>query len=90
VDPRKFSLFAQCARQTFVMAAIVATLLCIPLAALLALLSLGLLDIPLQSFLTFGGRANAFVGVLLWWAIAFVPALAYAAFAMPTDPAPGV
>lgn len=71
------------------MAAIVATLACIPLAGVLALAS-GVVDMPLRSLITFGGRANALVGVLLWWAIAFVPSLAYAAFAMPTDPAPGV
>jgi hypothetical protein len=73
-----------------VMAVIVTTLACIPMGAVLALLSFGIPDMSPQSLVTFGGRFNAFVGVLLWWAIAFVPSLAYSAFAMPTDPAPGV
>jgi hypothetical protein len=66
-----------------VMAAIVATLLIVPVGALLALLVYVLLGTSLQAFVTFGGTLSAFHGVLAWWLMAFVPALAYAAFALP-------
>jgi hypothetical protein len=71
-----------------VMAAIVATLACVPMAVVLVLFSLGIPDVSIRSLVTFGGRFNAFVGVVAWWAIAFVPALTYAGFTMPTDPTP--
>jgi hypothetical protein len=66
-----------------VMAAIVATLLIVPVGALLALLAYLLLGASLQAFVTFGGTLSAVQGVLAWWLLAFVPALAYAAFALP-------
>ena len=66
-----------------VMAAIVATLLVVPMGALLALLAYGLLGTSLQAFVTFGGTLSPFKGVLAWWLLAFVPALVYAAFALP-------
>ncbi len=70
-------------RATAVMAAIVTTMLCVPVGALLALLSFAVLGISLHSFVTFGDRLNAVGGLFVWWAIAFVPAFGYAAFAMP-------
>jgi hypothetical protein len=64
------------------MAAIVTTMLCAPVGALLALFASAALGISLQSFVTFGDRFHAFGGLLVWWVIVFVPAFAYAAFAM--------
>ena len=69
--------------QIFVMAAIVATLLCLPLGAMLAAFSYAVLDIPFQTFLTFAGAFNRSVGLLAWWMLFFVPALAYAAYVLP-------
>ena len=69
--------------QTFVMAALVATLLWLPAGALLALFSRFMLGTSVEAFVTFGGRMNEFVGVLAWWALAFLASLIYAAFCMP-------
>jgi hypothetical protein len=71
--------------QALMMAAIVATLLCVPAGALLALLAYVFLDVPVQRLLTFGGALHAFAGLLAWWTVAFVAAVVYAGFAMP-DP----
>ena len=65
------------------MAAIVTTMLCIPVAALLACFAYAVLDIPFQSFLTFAGTFNRFQGLVAWWMLLFVPALVYAACAPP-------
>ncbi len=70
-------------RATAVMAAIVTTMLCGPVGALLALFSFAVLGISFHSFLTFGDRLNAVGGLFAWWALAFVPAFGYAVFAMP-------
>ena len=69
--------------QAMTMAAIVATLLCVPVGALLALLAYVFLDVPVQSLLTFGGALHAVAGLLAWWTVAFVAAVVYAVFAMP-------
>jgi hypothetical protein len=53
--------------------------------ALLALLSFAVLGTSLHAFVTFGGTLNAFQGVLAWWALGFVPALAYAAYMLPWE-----
>ena len=68
--------------QALVMAAIVTTALYVPVAALLAL-GFGLLGVPLHALVTFDGRLDAVEGVIAWWAIFYVPALVYAAYAMP-------
>ena len=68
---------------TLVMAAIVTTLLCLPVGALIAAFGYAVLDIPFQTFLTFAGTFNRFVGLLAWWTLLFVPALAYAACVLP-------
>ena len=67
------------------MAAIVATLLFLPAGALLALLSFGLLGTSFHAFVTFGGTLGAFQGILAWWILDFVPALVYAAYALPWE-----
>ena len=69
--------------QTVVMAAIVTTLLCLPLGALLAALCYAVLDISFQALMTFAGTFNGFAGLLAWWTLLFLPALVYAAYAMP-------
>jgi hypothetical protein len=69
--------------QALIMAAIVATLLCLPTGALLAVLAYAALDVPLEGFLTFGGALSLFAGLLAWWLLAFLPSLVYTAFAMP-------
>lgn len=65
-----------------VMAAIVTSMLFLPLGALLAGL-LFLADISFEAFLTFNGALNTFQGLLAWWALGFVPASVYAVFVMP-------
>jgi hypothetical protein len=66
-----------------VMAAIVTTLLCLPVGALLAGFSYAVLDLPFQAFLTFAGTFNRFQGLLAWWTLLFLPAVAYAAWVLP-------
>ena len=76
-DDRAFYLVA-------LMAAIVTTLAYIPVGALVALLAFGAFDVPLHSLLTFGGQIHIVVGLALWWGIAYLPALLYAAACMRT------
>jgi hypothetical protein len=71
--------------QQMVMAAIVATLLWLPVGALLAWLCFGVLGISVHAFVTFGDALNRFQGVLAWWALGFLAALAYAGFLLPWD-----
>lgn len=65
------------------MAAIVATLWFPPGAALLWLGG-ALLGVPIRVLVTFGDRLHAAVGLVLWWLIVFLPALAYSAVFMPS------
>jgi len=67
----------------FVMAAIVATI-CFPVGALIAGLASVLLDFPLLVLVTFGDRIHAAAGLVLWWLILCLPALAYSAVFMPS------
>lgn len=80
------TLTAASIRQLMVMAAITATLMCLPVGAVLALLAYAVLGISFHAFLTFAGALNNFAGVLAWWALAFLAALPYAAYAMPWSP----
>ena len=68
-----------------VMATIVATALFIPLGALVAVVA-WLCGVTLSSLVTFGGKVPPALGLLAWWAIFLVPALVYAAYAMPWHP----
>ena len=65
------------------MAAIVATLLWLPVGAVLAWLCFGVLGISAHAFVTFGGALNQFQGLLAWWALGFLVALVYAASLLP-------
>ena len=67
----------------FVMASVVTTALYVPVAGVLALLANALFDVSLHSFVTFGDALGAFEGLLVWWVVLFVPALAYSAVMMP-------
>ena len=60
-------------------ASIVATLLFLPLGGLLALLSYLIFDVSLHTFVTFGERLSAPLGVLAWWVLAWLAARAYVA-----------
>jgi hypothetical protein len=65
--------------QLAIATAIVATLLFLPAGALLALALRLAIDMPLHTFVTFGGVFSAPAGVLAWWALALLPSLLYAA-----------
>jgi len=67
------------------MAAIVATMLGVPVAVVLAGV-LSLFDVSLHASMTFGGNLNAYQGVAAWWLAAFLPTLVYAAWVMPWEP----
>jgi hypothetical protein len=70
--------------QVLTMAAIVTTLLWLPLGAMLA----GVLFVfgtSLHAFVTFGGAIGGVAGVVTWWLVGFVPALGYAAYVLPWD-----
>lgn len=69
--------------ETAMLAAVVTTMLYLPACALLALLCFAVGDVSPSAFITFGGTYPAFVGVLVWWVVAFVPAFAYAALVPP-------
>jgi len=69
--------------QMTVMATIVTTLMYWAVGALLALLCFAVPGISFRSFVTFGDTFNALPGLLVWWAICFLPAFAYAAFMFP-------
>jgi hypothetical protein len=64
------------------MAAIVATLLYLPAAALLALVA-QFTGLSFHAFMTFGGTLNTFSGLAAWWLVAFAGACIYAVFAFP-------
>ena len=66
------------------LAVIVTTMLFLPVAALLAGL-LFFVGVSLHAFATFNGVLNAVQGVAAWWAIAFLPTLAYAIYVMPWE-----
>lgn len=68
--------------QVAVMAAIVATLVYLPLGALVAL-ALRLSGVPFDAMLTFGGELHAALGLLVWWLFAFAGACGYAAWMFP-------
>jgi len=64
------------------MAAIVNTLMYLPVGALLAA-AFFLAGVSFEAFLTFDGALNAVQGLFAWWALGFMPACAYAAFVLP-------
>jgi hypothetical protein len=64
--------------QVATMSAIVATIMFVPFA-LIVVLGGKLFGISLASVVTFGGALNAFIGLLVWWLIAYLGSIAYAA-----------
>jgi hypothetical protein len=69
--------------QMVVMAAIVTSALFVPVGALLVWPSFALFGVSLRAVVTFGSLLTALQGLLAWWALLFLPALAYAACVMP-------
>ncbi len=69
--------------QMVVMAAIVTSALFVPVGVLLIWPSFALFGASLRAVVTFGSLLTALEGLLAWWALLFVPALAYAACVMP-------
>jgi hypothetical protein len=67
----------------FVMAGVVTTALYVPVLGVLALLASALFGVSLRGFVTFGEALGVVEGVLAWWAVLFVPGLAYSAVMMP-------
>ncbi len=65
------------------MAAIVATLMFLPVGAILALSGFAVFGISFDAFLTFGRALDGFQGLLAWWTLGFLTALPYAAGSMP-------
>jgi hypothetical protein len=62
-----------------VMTAIVATLVVVPLAALLAGVSTLVFGASPYAVVTFGGTFSAPVGLVAWWALSLIPAGIYVA-----------
>ena len=62
--------------------AIVATIMCLPVGALLAGMAYLFGGVSGHSFITFGERLPAAAGLLAWWGLACIPAAIYAAFCL--------
>jgi hypothetical protein len=65
--------------QVTTMAAVVATLVYLPLGGALVLL-LWLFGVSLESVVGFGGAVHPAIGLLIWWSISFVCSCAYSAW----------
>ena len=72
------------AYEVALMAAIVTTLVYVPVGALVAVLAFVAFDVPLHSLLSFSGDIHIVAGLALWWGIAFLPATVYAAVCVMT------
>ena len=72
--------------QLFVMATVVATLFLLPVGGLLALACYLAFGVSLEAFVTFGDSLPAFEGLVAWWMLMLLPALAYSAYMMPWTP----
>lgn len=70
--------------QMSMMAAITATLACIPIGVALALV-LHQLGMPLGTQVTLGGEVHAALGLVLWWLLVFAAACGYAAWLFPWE-----
>jgi hypothetical protein len=62
--------------------AIITTLLYVPAAALLAGVCF-LVGVSFTALVTFGGALHAVIGLLAWWVLGLLPALAYVAYVLP-------
>lgn len=68
--------------QMIVMAAIVATLVYLPVSAVLAL-TLAALGISFAPWLTLGAALHPALGLLAWWLVVFVGSCGYVAWQFP-------
>jgi hypothetical protein len=64
--------------QLATMSAIVATIMFVPFV-LIVVLGGKLFGISFAGIFTFGGALNAFIGLVVWWLIAYLGAIVYAA-----------
>jgi len=64
------------------MAAILTTLLYVPVAGLLAAACF-VVGVPPSSFASFGGAFHPVAGLALWWAIFYLPSAVYSGFLVP-------
>ena len=62
--------------------AIVATIMCVPVGALLAGAAWLFGGVTPHGFLTFGERLPAAAGLVAWWGLACIPAAVYAALCL--------
>lgn len=69
--------------ERLLMAAIVATLLYLPVWGIASTLAFARLDIPYRAFFTFGDSVGRVTGVLALWLIGFLLAVPYVARAVP-------
>jgi len=77
-EARETGLFFHLAQMT----GIVATLLFLPVGALLGLAAFLLLGVSPHAWLTFGETFNGPLGLVAWWFASLLPAAIYAAFFM--------
>ncbi len=70
------------------MAAIVATMLVVPVCGALALLALLLFGVPPGAFVTFGGIFGQIAGIAAWWIVMLLGGFVYAVYAMPPPDEP--
>ena len=70
--------------QLLVMAALVATILYVPITLPLAL-AFRLAGVPFEAFVTFGGLFSLFFGLVAWWLVVFAGACIYAVCLFPHD-----
>ena len=68
--------------QFLVMAAVVATLTCLPIGVAAALV-VHAFGVPFDALLSFGGRLHPALGLILWWLFTFIGACGYCAWAYP-------
>ena len=69
--------------QMLVMSCVVATMMLVPILAAAGLAAYFGFGIAFADLVTFGESLNGFEGVVAWWLIVLVPAIAYSATVMP-------
>jgi hypothetical protein len=69
--------------QLLVMSCIVATLFLFPVLGIAGLVGYYGFELPFNDLVTFKESVNDFEGVVAWWLIVLVPAIAYSSTVMP-------